>query len=294
MMSAMSMDRIGIWTSQLGTAPPEVVGRSVQALERAGFASVWVPESTWTDPFVLATLILSSTERIAVCTGIARVHGRAAQTMLNAWAGLSAWYPGRFVLGLGVSHQPTVERALHRDYGSPLATMGAYLDELAEARFDGLPVERKRLVLAALGPKMLGLARDRSDGAHPYLSPVEHTRFARGVLGEGAWLVPEVKVLFETDPAAARATARRQIGGALRLPNYSRNMARFGFSPEDVSNSADSVVDALVAWGKDDDLAERIQAHLDAGADQVAVQVIDPGEQLPTALWQRLALMFAY
>jgi probable F420-dependent oxidoreductase len=288
----VSLDRIGIWTSQLGLAPPEVVARSAQALERAGFASIWVPESTWTDPFVLSTLLLSSTERIAVCTGIARVHGRAAQTMLNGWAGLTSWYPGRFVLGLGISHQPTVERALHRSYSAPVPTMRAYLDELAAARFDGLVAEPKRLVLAALGPKMLDLARDRSDGAHPYLSPIEHTRFARGVLGDRAWLVPEVKVVLESDPATARAVARRQIAGALRLTNYSRNMARFGFSPDDVSNAADSVVDALVAWGEDDDVAARIQAHLDAGADQVAVQVIDPGEQLPTSDWQRLAQIF--
>jgi probable F420-dependent oxidoreductase len=285
----MSLARVAIWTSQLGFGRPDEVASAVRDLEAAGFAGIWVPESTWHDPFVVAATVLAATERLTVASGVARLHGRAAQTMANAWRGLSAWYPDRFLLGLGVSHQPAVEGLLHTPYRSPLEAMGGYLAQLDAAPFQGVGAGRGRRVLAALGPRMLGLAADRADGAHPYLTPVAHTRFAREVLGAGPLLVPEVKVLFEPDRTSARAAARRAIGRSLTLPNYARNLGRFGFDPEEVSAAADPVIDALVAWGTDDDVASRVAAHLEAGADQVAVQVLGPRDEMPVAGWHRLA-----
>jgi probable F420-dependent oxidoreductase len=282
------LSRVGIWSSQLGYADPDQFREVVRYLEDTGFASIWVPESTWVDPFVIAASILAATERITVATGVARIHGRAVQTMVNAWMGLSGWYPDRFVLGLGVSHRPAVERVLGRSYGSPVEEMTTYLDQLDAAPFSGLEVTGRRRVLAALGPKMLTLARDSADGAHPYMAPVDHTRFARDLLGPGSWLVPEIKVLFEPDAQAARAIARREIGQSLRLPNYSKNLTRFGFSADDVANAADSVIDALVAWGGDDEIATRIQSHVEAGADEVVCQVLSPHEQVPNAGWRHL------
>lgn len=286
---SLTTDRVGIWTSQLGFASADQLQRTVADLERAGFTSLWTPESTWVDPFVLSALALSATQRMKVCIGVARIHGRAPQTMVNAWSGLSAWYPQRFVLGLGVSHRPAVESMLGVRYEAPLDTMRQYLQQIDEVPFDGLePVARHR-VLAALGPKMLTLSKESSDGAHPYQVPVEHTRFARQMLGTGPLLIPEVKVLFEKDAKAARTIARRQIGRSLRLSNYARNLARFGFSEEEISQSADPVIDALVGWGSDDDVVRRIEDHLAAGADQVAVQVLGSDPDPPVEQWQRLA-----
>jgi probable F420-dependent oxidoreductase len=284
-----ALGRVGIWTSRLGFGSTDEVKASVQEVERAGFGSIWLPESTWVDPLVASGLVLAATGQITVATGIARVHGRAAQTMANAWSGLSAWYPDRFVLGLGVSHEPAVQGLLGQPYLTPRKTMAAYLDELDRAPFHGLAPDGKRRVLAALGPKMLALAAERADGAHPYMAPVEHTRYARGVLGDDRWLVPEVKVLFESDPSTARALVRRQVGPTLALPNYARNIERFGYSADDIANAADPVLDAIVAWGTDDQVATRIDEHVEAGADQVAVQVLTTHGRVPSEEWRRLA-----
>lgn len=285
----MTLDRVGIWTSELGYLPADTVRSAVGQLDGAGFAGLWAPESTWVDPFVLAALALSSSERLYFATGVARIHGRRAQTMVNAWSALSGWYPDRFVLGLGVSHQPSVEDQLHGTYQAPLATMRTYLDELDKAHYSGIETERRRVVLAALGPKMLVLASERTQGAHLYLAPVESTGYAREIVGGDSWLVPEIKVVFDRDPHTARALARRHISRPLQLPNYANNLGRIGFAPDEVTNVSDPVVDALVAWGGDDDVAARVRAHLDAGADQVAVQVLSADRGSLLDGWRRLA-----
>ena len=238
-------------------------------------------EQIWVALSGHATLLLSGTERIVVATGIANIYSRDAMAMNAVWQSVSEAFPSRFVLGLGVSHQPMVEGLRGHDYGPPLTAMRDYLDRMDGALFLGAPpTEPPERVLAALGPKMLGLARDRGRGAHPYLVPPVHTAQAREILGPHALLAPEQKVVCETDPARAREIARGSLGMYLpALANYANNLRRLGYSEEDLTAPlSDHLVDALVAWGTIDTIAARIRAHHDAGADHVAVQVLPRGD----------------
>jgi probable F420-dependent oxidoreductase len=199
-----------------------------------------------------------------------------------------AW-PGRFVLGLGVSHAPSVTRR-GGTYQHPLARMEAYLDAITAAAFVGPAADPEvPVILAALGPRMLRLAAARTSGAHPYFVPVEHTRIARDVLGPSAWLAPEQAVVVDADPGRAREIARNHTRGYLRLDNYRRNLLRLGWKESDLEEGgSDALVDAVVAWGDADTVAERIRAHLAAGADHVSIQALS-AEPFPLADLQALA-----
>jgi probable F420-dependent oxidoreductase len=204
------------------------------------------------------------------------------------YARLRAAHPGRFLLGLGVSHALLIEADGSRRYENPMAVMSAYLDAL-----DGAPepVRADERALAALGPKMLELARDRSVGAHPYLVDPTHTARARAVLGPGPLLAPEQKVVLDTDPATARATARATLGRFFDLPNYTRNLRRLGYRDDDLSGGgSDRLVDGLFAWGGAASVCERVREHLDAGADHVCIQVLS-GDRAgyPIEEWGALA-----
>jgi probable F420-dependent oxidoreductase len=193
-------------------------------------------------------------------------------------------FPGRFVLGIGASHAPLVD-----DYSRPYSRMVAYLDDLDEL---DTPVPPDRRVLAALGPRMLELSAQRAAGAHPYFVPVEHTAYARAILGPGPVLAPEVAVVLETDPVAARASAREYARTYLGLPNYTQNLRTFGFGDEDIDGSgSDRLIDAVIPWGDASTIADRILEHHDAGADHVCLQVISvPGRDgFPLAEYRELA-----
>ncbi len=268
---------LGVWTFALDQQPATRAVELAVELEEMGWGAIWLPEAVGRDPFVHAALLLSGTERVVVATGIANIYGRDAMAMNAVWQSLSEAFPSRFVLGLGVSHQPMVEGMRGHDYGPPLTAMREYLDRMDGSLFLGAaPSDAPERVLAALGPKMLGLARDRARGAHPYLVPPEHTAQARSILGSGALLAPEQKVVVETDPARAREIARGSLAIYLpALPNYANNLRRLGYSDEDLTAPlSDRLVDALVAWGDVETIATRIRAHHDAGADHVAVQVL--------------------
>lgn len=271
------LSRFGVWTGGLDQQPSSRAVELVAELETMGWGAVWIPEAVGRDPFVHATLLLAGTERIVVATGIASIHARDAMAMNACWQSVSEAFPGRFLLGLGVSHQPMVEGLRGHDYSNPLGAMRDYLTRMDEAFYIGappaIPAER---VLAALGPKMLELARDRTRGAHPYLVPPEHTAQARAILGPDALLAPEQKVILETDPVKAREIARAALAIYLPgLPNYANNLRRLGYSEEDLTAPlSDHLVDAVVAWGDVDAVTARIRAHHDAGADHVAVQVL--------------------
>jgi probable F420-dependent oxidoreductase len=225
---------------------------------------------------------------LKVATGIANLYARTPRAMSNAADALGAWHPGRFILGIGVSHQPLVEATHHGDYSSPLATMRAYLDELDAAPPAGLRPQR---VLAALGPKMVDLAGERSAGAHPYNVPAAHTSVARAALGPSPIVAPEVKVVFEKDPAIAREIGRKNV--PLRLPNYANALIRLGFDAEAVARADDEVIDAIVGWGDDERIRAHIQGYLDAGADHVAVQVLTAEPRVPNEEWRRVVSLFA-
>jgi probable F420-dependent oxidoreductase len=213
-------------------------------------------------------------------------------SMNAGWKSVSEAYPGRFVLGLGVSHQPMVEGLRGQTYGRPLTAMREYLDRMDASVFMAAePPETPRRVLAALGPKMLALAAERADGAHPYNVPPEHTARAREILGPDKLLAPEQAVVLETDPAEARRIGRGHVAIYRDLPNYTNNLRQFGITDDDLAgDGSDRVVDTMVAWGDVDAIRARVQEHLDAGADHVAVQVLtaDRGE-LPLDEWRELA-----
>lgn len=288
----MDLGRVGLWTFQLDLQPSAVSRDSVAELESLGFGAIWVPEAVGREPFANAALLLSGGSTIKVGTGIASIHARTAQTMQAGWKTISEAFPGRFLLGLGVSHQPMVEGVHGHAYDKPYSTMVNYLDAMDRGLFFAAqPSEAPQRVLAALGPKMLKLSAERGAGAHPYFVPVEHTAIAREALGAGPLLAPEQAVVFETDPTKARQIARTHMATYLGLPNYTNNLKRLGWTDEDISNGGtDALVDAIVAWGTLEQIVERVSAHHAAGADHVCVQVLpaDP-RGLPMAEWRELA-----
>ncbi len=288
----VDIGRVGVWTFALDRQPASRAWELAAELEELGYGAIWLPEAVGRDPFVHAVLLLSATHRVTVGTGIASIYGRSAMAMNSAWQSLSEAFPGRFVMGLGVSHAPMVEGLLHETYRAPLTAMREFLDALDNAMFAGAaPPEPPRRVLAALGPKMLALAKERAGGAHPYNVTPEHTAQAREILGPGPLLAPEQAVVLETDPAEARRLARLHLQIYLGLPNYTNNLRRLGFDDDDLTPpGSDRLADAIVAWGDADTIATRVRAHHDAGADHVAVQVVMPelGE-LPLEQWRELA-----
>ncbi|MFI0214613.1 LLM class F420-dependent oxidoreductase [Streptomyces lydicus] len=271
---ASRIGRIGVWHGGLGRIPAATARRAAAEIEQLGYGALWFGEGPGTkEAFSHAALLLAATERITVATGIANIWGRDAAAANGATHTLAEAYDGRFLLGLGASHAPIVNLRGHT-YAKPLAAMRDYLDGMDAAPYEGPVVEPPPArVLAALGPKMLELARDRAAGAHPYLVPTDHTARAREILGDGPLLAPEQAVVLETDPAKARAAARAHTRFYLELPNYVGNLRRFGFDDDDFTGGgSDRLVDALVAWGDVDAVRRRVQEHLDAGADHVALQ----------------------
>jgi probable F420-dependent oxidoreductase len=285
--------RIGIWTSALEAQPASRAQEAAQELEAMGFPILWINETTGRDPFVLATMLLAATSSLKLATGIANVYARDAVTMAACQKTLGEAYPGRFLLGLGVSSPVLVERVRKHSYGKPLTYLTSYLDDMDAAPFNAVaPAETPGRVLAALGPKMLELSATRADGAHPYLTTPDHTREAREIIGPDALLAPEQMVILETDPQAARAIARSAVGFYLRAPGYLASLARLGFSEDDWADpkaASDRLVDGVVAWGDVDMVARRVREHHDAGADHVCLQVLSGNRDLPLAQWRELA-----
>jgi probable F420-dependent oxidoreductase len=278
------LGRVGVWSALISRSPATVALPAARRIEELGYSALWLNEGpSLKDPFASAALLLDATERLAVGTGIANIWARDGAAARNAAYTLAEARPGRFTLGLGVSHQPIVDMRGHR-YGRPLSAMRSYLDALDAIDWAGPPpTEPVPLVLAALRPKMLELARERTTGAIPYLTPVEHTARARSILGPEPLLAPEVSVAVETDPARARARAREFAAGYLQLPNYTNNLRELGFGDDDLADGGSQrLLDAIVGWGDAHAVASRVHEHLDAGADHVCVQVV--GTDLEGAL----------
>jgi probable F420-dependent oxidoreductase len=240
-------------------------------MEDLGYGALW--SSGGFDPGLSPRFgrLLDATERVAVASGIVSIwHATPAQAAEGASA-LEAAHPGRFLLGLGASHAPVVE-PLGVDYRFPYTRMVRYLDELDDL---GPVVGPDRRVLAALGPRMLSLAAERSAGAHPYFVPAEHIERARRLMGPGPLLAPELAVVLESDPDTARSVARGYTAGYLRLPNYAGNLRTLGFDDNDLEGGgSDRLVDAVMAWGDVGAVADRVRSFHDAGADHVCIQVV--------------------
>lgn len=287
----IDLGKVGVWTWPLVTAASEHIRSAARAIEDMGYGTVWFPESRGREAVALSAILLGATDHLKVAPGIANIWARDANAAAGAAMALGEAWPGRFVLGLGVSHAPSVSMR-GGDYTRPLTRMREYLAAMEQAVFVGPePSEPVPVVLAALGPKMLGLAAEVTSGAHPYFVPVAHTKFARDVMGPGTFLAPEQAVVLESDPTRARALARVHMERYLLLDNYRNNLLRVGWSVSDVDDGgSDDLVDAIVAWGSAEQIAQRITAHHLAGADHVSIQVItDDQSVVPLAELETLA-----
>jgi len=285
------LGRVGVWLGELGHTSWAQGRLAARRIEELGYGALWINESPGgKEPLAHAGLLLGATERITLATGIANIWARDAVAARDGAYALAEAHPGRFTLGLGVSHQPLVDVRGH-DYDRPLAAMRGYLDGLDALPFDAPgPSRPVPLVLAALRPRMLRLAGERTSGAHPYFTPAEHTARARAALGDAALLAPEVSIVLEADPSAARERARRFTAGCLQFPNYANNLRDLGFGDEDLAGGgSDRLVDAVVGWGDADAVVTHVRAHLDAGADHVCVQPVGAPVDVVLAELERLA-----
>jgi len=288
---------IGAWTWGLHYLAAQRAAEMSAELRALGYPTIWIPEVLGSKEIMAhAGLLLGSTPGLVVATGIANIYARDPMAMASGALALGEAFPGRLILGLGVSSQRTVTLR-GGTYGRPVATMRAYLDAMAAAPYTApRPSEPVPLVLAAIGPRMLELAAERADGAHPFFAPVDHTAFARRTLGARPCLAIAQPMVLTTDADRARRIARSFAVHYLTMPHHRTNLARFGFGEPDVAGQgSDRLIDALVAWGDVDALVGRVRAHLDAGADQVGVMIRtddtdDPGlsayRELAAALLQ--------
>jgi probable F420-dependent oxidoreductase len=278
----------GIWSGLLRHGDAGEAAEAAAELEQLGWSALWVPD-VGGDVFGALRNLLGATSRVVVATGILNIWMHGAEETAAEHARLTAEHGDRLLMGLGVSHQHLIDRVNEPGtYRKPLRQMVSYLDALDSA---DPPLPAGRRALAALGPKMLELARQRTAGAHPYLVTPAHTQRAREALGPGHLVAPEQGVVLETDPAAARAIARQHLSRYMVAPNYVNNWRRLGMGDEDLlDGGSDRLVDALVAWGDESAIAARVQEHRDAGADHVCVQVLtDQPAELPRREWRALA-----
>jgi probable F420-dependent oxidoreductase len=272
----MEIGTIGVWTSYRPFGKVRA-GEAAKLLEQLGYGAWWLGGSPHV-PDVRP--ILEATTQLTAATGILNVWANEPAETAAQDAALRAEFPERFVLGIGIGHPEATS-----DYRRPLTTMRAFLDGL-----DGAPAPPAERCLAALRPKMLDLARERTTGAHTYFVPVEHTRSARERLGPDKLLAPELACVVDTDPVRAKAVAREYATLYLGLRNYTRNLLDYGFTEDDFAGGgSDRLIDAVVPQGSAEEIAEVVRAHLDAGADHVCVQFIHESDGLPTEQWRRMA-----
>ena len=278
-----NLGTLGIWFSHnaMSIADSVAFARRVEAY---GYGTLWIPEAIGREPFVHLAYLASQTSSLVLATGIANIWARDAVTMAAAQKTLAELSDNRFVLGLGVSHAPFVEGVRGHRYQQPLRHMREFLEHMAAAPYDATaPTQKPPIVLAALRQRMLALARDQADGAHPYFVPPTHTRRAREILGAGKLLAPAQAVILETDAGRARAAAREYMKTYVpRLPNYKNNLLELGYTEADFANGcSDRLVDDIVAWGEAAAIKVRLQAHYDAGADHVCILPLSLQGRLP-------------
>ena len=285
----MELGKLGVWyfTDRVSAAEAANWARKIEAL---GYAALWIPETIGRHPFVHAGWLLSQTSQLIVGTGIASIYNRDPGASMAGAFSLAEQSQGRFILGLGVSHQPLVEDVRGNSYGKPLSTMRAYLARMKQSQYQSVPpTEPPPVLLAALGPRMLELSASQTQGALPYFVSPDHTRSARQILGKDAWLCVEQKVIFTRDGKQARAAARKVAQIYLGLPNYRNNWQRMGFSAADFADGgSDRFIDATFAWGSEADIRDRIDAHLAAGASHVCIQPVHPEQGMGALDWDIL------
>jgi probable F420-dependent oxidoreductase len=272
----MDIGKIGVYAVLESMTVNETL-EFARTIEKRGYRALWIPEASGRDPFSHAVYLLSHSERLSVATGIANIWARDAIAMASAARTVSEISDGRFVLGIGVSHKPMVDGRSH-SYDKPFSYMKQYLPRLKEALKSSARTSQIPILIAALHPKMLDLAASEADGTHPYFVPPEHTAKVRAQIGSRPWICVEQAVILEADAAKARAAARQFMSLYIpNLPNYVNNLKALGYADADFQNGcSDRLVDAIVAWGTEGKIRERIQAHLAAGATHVCIQALRP------------------
>jgi probable F420-dependent oxidoreductase len=278
----------GIWSGMLRYGDMAAVAPAATELESLGYSALWIPD-VGGDLFTPLAALLGATTTATIATGILNVWMHTPEEAAAQHAQLTAEHGPRYLCGIGISHRPFIDHVNEPGtYTKPVETMATYLDGLDAAP---TPLAVNDRVIAALGPKMLELARTRTAGTHPYLVTPELTAKAREGIGADGLVASEQGVVLETDPTTAREIARMHLATYLGLPNYSNNWKRQGFTDDDIANGgSDRLVDALVVWGDEATIAARVQQHRDAGADHVCIQVLtsDP-RALPVDEWRTLA-----
>jgi probable F420-dependent oxidoreductase len=269
------LGRFGVWRSA-----SQADAKLAANLEELGYGALWLGSSPDGD-LAQVEQLLDATTTLVLATSIVNMWKDPAAEVAGSFARVAARHPGRFLLGVGAGHREATQQ-----YAKPFETLASYVDVL---RADGVP--RDGLVLAALGPKVLGLAAERTAGAIPYLVPPEHTRQARAILGPGPLLAPEQKVVLDTDPQRARALGRPRVRSPyLGLVNYTSNLRRLGWADSDLADGgSDALIDALVAHGSAGQVAAQLARHLDAGADHVCIQLLTPEGTSPLDGYRALA-----
>ncbi len=275
----------GIWNGNLRFGDPAEASDAAAELEELGYTALWVPD-VGGDVIGAVERLLVATKTVTAATGVLNLWMHSAEETAAGHARLTAAHGDRFLVGIGVSHAPLIDAEQPGRYRRPLAAMSSFLDGLDGASTPLAPGSR---VLAALGPKMLEIARTRTAGTHPYNVTPEHTALAREALGPSALVLPEQAVVLTTDPEEGRRVGRQHLLHYFDLPNYTNNLRRLGFGDDDfAAGGSQRLVDALVAWGDENAIAARVREHRDAGADHVCIQVLSD-EALPRSAWRQLA-----
>ena len=270
----MNIGKLGVFQN-LDSLPASETASFAQEVERLGYRALWYPEAWGRDSMVQAGWLLSQTSTLVIASGIANIYARDAQSAESSRLALNELSGGRFILGLGVSHAPLVEGMRGHSYNKPLEAMRNYLEKMAGANYSApRPADAGKVLLAALGPKMLALAGEKADGAHPYAVTPEHTRKAREILGPSKLLCVAQNVVLDTDATSARAIGRATLDFYKSLPNYRNNWLSLGFSEDEIGNLADRFIDAMVVWGDESEIRRRLDEHYQAGADHICIQAL--------------------
>ena len=278
----------GVWFFTDHTSSEEAVAFA-QRVEKLNYSALWLPETTGRDPFSHIALLAAHTSKLIFATGIANIYHRHPGATKQAAATLAEMSDNRFLLGLGVSHAPIVEGLRELNYSKPLSRMRQYLEAMGKSPYTSIPPSvEPSCVLAALGPKMLELAGELTDGAHPYFTTPEHTAMARKILGKEKMLCVEQKIALTTNKEIAHGAARAAYSHHASLPNYRNNWKRLGFTDEDIDLGTDRFIDAVVAWGTTDQINARLAEHEEAGATHICIHPLDVGTESSSPSWEAL------
>ena len=270
----MQGQTLGVWHNLNGMSGAQL-GDLAGRIEALSYTALWYPEAIGYEAFSLGGYLLSQTSTLKVGSGIANIYARDPLSAAQAHDTLNALFDGRFIMGLGVSHAPAVEGVRGHNYGKPVATMRTYLEAMTGTELL-TPEVAPQVVIAALGPRMMALSAELTQGALPYSVTPEHTASAREILGPDRWLCVQQKICLESDAATARQAASHALGRHLQLPNYRNSWLRQGFSEEDFADGgSERFLDAIVPWGPADAIRGHIQAHFDAGADHVCIEPVN-------------------